>query len=454
MKNNIVSVTDPEDMEVPYGTEITAEDLPKTLPVQLEGDVQKDLEVTWDLSSYNPEEEGVQTITGTFAETDLIGNPDKVQAEVSVTVLPLHAKYKVTVENGSGSGQYEEGSTVTVKADDPAEGMKFDKWVSEDVEFADAESEETTFVMPSKDVTVTATYKALPDKSALKDAIDKAEKINPDDYTTESTDALHKALEEAKAVYDNADATEAEIEGAMDALNAAVDGMVKLGDKTELQAKLEEAAEVKENLSDYLTEGQEAFLKAYDAAEKVNADPEASETDVTDALKNLTDAMDNLTLKPDKSELADLVEKAKAIDTDKYTDETVKGFRESLSIAEDVLADEEATEAEVSEALARLANAIEQLEEKDTGNPDDGNKPGSGNKPGDGNNPDDGNKPGGGNKPDDGNKPNGGNQSGNGSGGSDAPKTGDTANPAGILAVLILSAGAAAGILYKKKRDI
>ena len=103
MKNNIVSVTDPEDMEVPYGTEITAEDLPKTLPVQLEGDVQKDLEVTWDLSSYNPEEEGVQTITGTFAETDLIGNPDKVQAEVSVTVLPLHAKYKVTVENGSGS---------------------------------------------------------------------------------------------------------------------------------------------------------------------------------------------------------------------------------------------------------------------------------------------------------------------------------------------------------------
>lgn len=33
VKNNIVSVTNPEDMEVPYGTELTAEDLPKTLPV-------------------------------------------------------------------------------------------------------------------------------------------------------------------------------------------------------------------------------------------------------------------------------------------------------------------------------------------------------------------------------------------------------------------------------------
>ena len=71
------------------------------------------------------------------------------------------------------------------------------------------------------------------------------------------------------------------------------------------------------------------------------------------------------------------MENAKAIDTDKYTDETVKVFKESLSIAEDVLADEEATEAEVSEAAARLANAIEQLEEKDTPtDPDDGKQTG------------------------------------------------------------------------------
>ena len=77
------------------------------------------------------------------------------------------------------------------------------------------------------------------------------------------------------------------------------------------------------------------------------------------------------------------MENAKAIDTDKYTDETVKVFKESLSIAEDVLADEEATEAEVSEAAARLANAIKQLEEKDTPtDPDDGDKPDDGNKPG------------------------------------------------------------------------
>ena len=61
-------------------------------------------------------------------------------------------------------------------------------------------------------------------------------------------------------------------------------------------------------------------------------------TEVMEALENLTAAMDGLTLKPDKrAELADLVENAKAIDTDKYTDETVKVFRESLSIAEDVL---------------------------------------------------------------------------------------------------------------------
>ena len=129
------------------------------------------------------------------------------------------------------------------------------------------------------------------------------------------------------------------------------------------------------------------------------------------------------------------MENAKAIDTDKYTDETVKVFKESLSIAEDVLADEEATEAEVSEAVARLANAIEQLEEKDT--PTD---------------PDDGDKPDDGNKPDDENTPGGGNQSGNGSDGSNAPKTGDTSNIFGVLAVLTISAAAGAGAVYSKRK--
>ncbi len=73
---------------------------------------------------------------------------------------PVTTGYQVTVNYGTGDGEYEENETVTIKAEEPAEGKVFDKWTSEDgVVFADETSPETTFRMPAKDVEVTATYK-------------------------------------------------------------------------------------------------------------------------------------------------------------------------------------------------------------------------------------------------------------------------------------------------------
>ena len=53
---------------------------------------------------------------------------------------------------------------VTICADDLSEeDMLFDKWVSDDIEFEDASSPVTTFVMPEKNVTLTATYIPKPE---------------------------------------------------------------------------------------------------------------------------------------------------------------------------------------------------------------------------------------------------------------------------------------------------
>jgi hypothetical protein len=68
--------------------------------------------------------------------------------------------FTVTVNNGTGTGSYPPGATVTITADEAADGWVFDKWVSDDgVAFADASEATTTFVMPDKNVTITATYK-------------------------------------------------------------------------------------------------------------------------------------------------------------------------------------------------------------------------------------------------------------------------------------------------------
>ena len=97
----------------------------------------------------------------------------------------FEAKHHVAVYYGTGGGEYEEGGTVAIKADNPAEGKAFDKWASEDgVEFADEASPETTFIMPGHDVTVAATYKERKeeDKPEPRKLIDKVPPIGDEGY--------------------------------------------------------------------------------------------------------------------------------------------------------------------------------------------------------------------------------------------------------------------------------
>jgi len=68
--------------------------------------------------------------------------------------------YALTVNNGSGSGDYEEGAEVDIQADDPSTGQEFDAWTGDSVHVADENSASTTLTMPADDIEVTATYRA------------------------------------------------------------------------------------------------------------------------------------------------------------------------------------------------------------------------------------------------------------------------------------------------------
>lgn len=69
---------------------------------------------------------------------------------------------------GSVVSKAESGKTVTITANAPLTGKKFDKWtvISGGVTLADANSETTTFKMPEGDVSVKATYKELPSSAS------------------------------------------------------------------------------------------------------------------------------------------------------------------------------------------------------------------------------------------------------------------------------------------------
>ncbi len=72
------------------------------------------------------------------------------------------AGYLVTVENGAGTGRHKPGEVVTITAYAATEGKVFDRWTTSnaDIGFSNAYAVATTFIMPTHDVKVTATYKS------------------------------------------------------------------------------------------------------------------------------------------------------------------------------------------------------------------------------------------------------------------------------------------------------
>ncbi|MCL2037364.1 MAG: hypothetical protein FWG83_08290, partial [Oscillospiraceae bacterium] len=83
---------------------------------------------------------------------------------VTVTATYESVPYQtVSVVSGTGGGSRREGSTVSISASTAPSGKEFKEWIADgdDVVFADKNSRSTTFVMPRRAVTVTATYQDI-----------------------------------------------------------------------------------------------------------------------------------------------------------------------------------------------------------------------------------------------------------------------------------------------------
>ncbi|MGN0462517.1 MAG: hypothetical protein ACI4HZ_08745 [Ruminococcus sp.] len=109
-----------------------------------------------------------------------------VEYTFDATGSEIAKDYDITVEGGkayNGSGEEitkcNEGTTVTLKANDPPEGMDFDRWevVSGDITLADETDPNTTFVMPANEVSVKAIYDLIPHTHIFDSEIIKAEAL-------------------------------------------------------------------------------------------------------------------------------------------------------------------------------------------------------------------------------------------------------------------------------------
>jgi len=199
------------------------------------------------------------------------------------------------------------------------------------------------------------------DKDALNAKIAEVENTQKGYFTDESWSTFQSALSAAQAVSSNEDATQAEVDSALETLNSAFSGLtLKPVDKTALNALIDE---VKNTEKGYYTDASwTVFQNALAAAQSVAADSDATQAQVDNALSALNSAFSGLALKPvDKTALNALIDEVKNTEKGYYTDASWTVFENVLTAAQGVAADSDATQAQVDNAFSALNSAFSGL---------------------------------------------------------------------------------------------
>ena len=214
------------------------------------------------------------------------------------------------------------------------------------------------------------------DYSGLQELYNAYKDIEQGNYTDLSWAEFQNALKDAENILTSQNADQSIVDSAKDALQKAYDGLeIIVVNKDALQEAVNvyEAAEQ----GNYTDESWSVFQDALQAAKDVLADEDAVQADVNAALTALNSAYEALEEKPepepdvDKDKLQEAVNIYGAIEQGDYTDESWGTFRDALQAAKDILADEDAVQEDVDNALEALNSAYEALEEKTEPEPGD-----------------------------------------------------------------------------------
>ena len=199
-------------------------------------------------------------------------------------------------------------------------------------------------------------------KTELNALIEAANGYLDGSYTAESLEALQAAIDAAQAAAINDDATTAEVTDAITNLSSAIAGLesIKL-DTSALEHEVELVSEMIANLDDYVPSSVEGLQEKLDAAKTVlnNA---ATQAELDEAVKSLREARLNARTKADTSALAEIIAHANSLDLAGYTAESRNMLDRTIVAVKRVLADPEATQEEVDQAVQTMQTAIDSLQ--------------------------------------------------------------------------------------------
>ena len=211
-------------------------------------------------------------------------------------------------------------------------------------------------------------------KSQLKVVIDQVENKNSENYTEESWETFANALAEARAVFEDENATPESVDQAYRKLNEAINGLTVKVNKPELKELIDKVQDKKSE--DYTDASWDAFETALEEAKAVFENEAATSEQISQAYRKLDEAIKGLTAKADKSELTTVIASCVTLNESDYTPESWKQFKEALDYADEVSANPNVSQEEVDEAKDKLEKAVKNLvkatgsEQKPTEKPD------------------------------------------------------------------------------------
>ena len=257
---------------------------------------------------------------------------DKMKDEITAKLADIQTQFTITATAGEG-GKIELKDEIKEKAKDetsyetkaykgtskvftitPDKGYHIEsitvdetdvKDIVKEYTFKDITEDHTIAVTFAKDGLTVAKENLLATINTAKEKL--AEK---DAYTLESVKELEEAVEAAQKVYDKEDATKEEVDAAEANVAAKMEALVEKETpkpeapvkKDELKATVEDATKVVGDTEQYTEESLAALQAAIDKAIAVLDNPESTQAEIDAAVKSVKEAKEALKVKEDKKD--------------------------------------------------------------------------------------------------------------------------------------------------------
>ena len=195
------------------------------------------------------------------------------------------------------------------------------------------------------------------DVSALQTLVEMLADLDENDFTTDSWANYYGKYQNAVDVINDNNPLEVDVEKATKELNEALNKLVRVASKEDLSVAIAQATVIYNALDQYVEAGKAEFIEAFENAQTVFNNRDASQKAVDDAAIALVDAMAALRKIPNKDVLKERLYQATHIDRSKYTRASLAILDAAIALGNDAMANDNIGQEEVDSVADTIKKA-------------------------------------------------------------------------------------------------